>query len=182
MLANRTLFIASVLVSAMLGIGTAHAEPASTKSGKKQRAKTTSTKPLYSAERSLSRQAKLARARAAAMAREMAAAPRYKMDASGDMVPDVHAAAAIIYDPETNKVLWEENSQDQRSIASITKMMTAVVFMDSNPDLSESVVIERGDTFPNPTSAYRSSSFASPYSERTPSIAFSAISFRQGTR
>ena len=72
------------------------------------------------------------------MAREMAITPlpRYKMDASGDIVPDLRAAAAIIYDPETNQVLWEENSQSQRSIASITKMMTAVVFMESNPDLT----------------------------------------------
>ena len=45
---------------------------------------------LYSAERSLTRKATLARARANAMAREMAEVlPRYKVDASGDMVPDV---------------------------------------------------------------------------------------------
>ena len=69
------------------------------------------------------------------MAHEMAVTPlpRYKMDASGDLVPDLRAAAAIIYDPETNQVLWEENSQSQRSIASITKMMTAVVFMERQP-------------------------------------------------
>jgi len=56
-------------------------------------------KALYSAQRSLSRQAALARARDAATAREMAdsAVPRYKVDAGGDLVPDVHAAAAIIY-------------------------------------------------------------------------------------
>src|SRR5215510_9373109 len=49
-----------------------------------------------------------ARARAAAMAREMAdtVIPRYKVDASGDLVPDVHAAAAIVYDPVTNQVLF----------------------------------------------------------------------------
>ena len=71
------------------------------------------------------------------MAREMADTPlpRYKVDASGDLVPDVRAAAAIIYDPETNQVLWEENSQNQRSIASITKVMTATVFLENNPDL-----------------------------------------------
>jgi len=56
------------------------------------------------------------------MAREIAdtVLPRYKVDASGDLVPDVRAAAAIIYDTETKQVLWEENSQSQRSIASIT--------------------------------------------------------------
>src|SRR4029434_3643566 len=80
---------------------------------------------LYSASRSLSRKARLARARAVAMAREIAETtlPRYKVDASGDLVPDVRAAAAVIYNPETNAILWEENAQDQRSIASITKVM-----------------------------------------------------------
>jgi D-alanyl-D-alanine endopeptidase (penicillin-binding protein 7) len=104
---------------------------------------------LYSADRSLSRKAKLARARAVAMSREMAETtlPRYKVDASGDLVPDVRAAAAIIYDPETNQILWEENSQSQRSIASITKMMTATVFLEDNPDLSESVTVARSDVF-----------------------------------
>ena len=59
--------------------------------------------------------------------------PRYKVDASGDLVPDLRAAAAIIYDPETNEVLWEENSQTERSIASITKVMTATVFLENDP-------------------------------------------------
>ena len=71
--------------------------------------------------------------------------PRYKVDASGDLVPDVRAAAAIIYDPETNEMLWEENSQSQRSIASITKVMTATVFLENNPDLSQPVTVARSD-------------------------------------
>jgi D-alanyl-D-alanine endopeptidase (penicillin-binding protein 7) len=96
-----------------------------------------SARPLYSPERSLSRKAKLTRARAIAM------------------VPDVRAAAAIIYDPETNQVLWEENSQSQRSIASITKMMTAVVFMEGNPDLMEPVTIERSDVYQASTTHLR---------------------------
>lgn len=73
------------------------------------------------------------------------ALPRYKVDASGDLVPDVRAAAAIIYNPETNEIVWEENSLSQRSIASITKVMTAVVFLDSDPDLTEQVAIARSD-------------------------------------
>lgn len=105
-------------------------------------------KPAYSAQRSVSRRARLARARAAT-AREMAdtIVPRYKVDASGDLVPDVRAAAAIIYDPDTNQVLWEENSQSQRSIASITKVMTAVVFLESTPDLTQPVTVARSDVF-----------------------------------
>jgi len=83
------------------------------------------------------------------MAREMTESilPRYKVDASGDLVPDVRAAAAIIYDPETNQILWEENSQSQRSIASITKMMTATVFFENNPDLTQPVTVAKSDVF-----------------------------------
>jgi serine-type D-Ala-D-Ala endopeptidase (penicillin-binding protein 7) len=90
-----------------------------------------------------------ARARATATAREMAdtAVPRYKVDASGELVPDVHAAAAIIYNPETNQVLFEENGLDQRSIASITKVMTATVFLEDNPDVTRQITIARSDVF-----------------------------------
>jgi len=107
------------------------------------------TAPVYSAERSQTRKTTLARARAVAMAREMAdtALPRFKVDAGGDLVPDLRAAAAIVYNPTTNEVLWEENSQDQRSIASITKVMTATVFLESDPDLTQEVVVNRADVF-----------------------------------
>ena len=103
----------------------------------------------YSAVRSRSRKAKLAVARARATAREMAdtVLPRYKVDASGGLVPDVRAAAAIIYDPDTNEILWEENAQTQRSIASITKVMTATVFLENSPDLSQPVTIARSDVY-----------------------------------
>jgi D-alanyl-D-alanine endopeptidase (penicillin-binding protein 7) len=156
MLARNTILIGSLVVSSLFVAAPAHAEAAAPKTAKKAAAKT-APRPLYSAERSLTRQAKLARARAAAMAREAAATqlPRYKTDEAGETVPDVRAAAAIIYDPETGKVLWEENSQDQRSIASITKMMTAVVFMETNPDLQQDVVMARSDTFQASTTHLR---------------------------
>jgi D-alanyl-D-alanine endopeptidase (penicillin-binding protein 7) len=94
-----------------------------------------------------SRRAAVARAKAATRARQAAevAQPRFKLDESGALVPDVRAEAAIIYNPETGKVLWETNSQDQRSIASITKVMTAVVFLENDPDLSETIVVTPAD-------------------------------------
>jgi D-alanyl-D-alanine endopeptidase (penicillin-binding protein 7) len=105
--------------------------------------------PVYSAARAQTRKQKLAIARAQATAREMAdtVLPRYKVDASGDLVPDVRAAAAIVYDPDTNHVLFEENAQTQRSIASITKVMTATVFLENSPDLSQPVTVARSDVF-----------------------------------
>jgi serine-type D-Ala-D-Ala endopeptidase (penicillin-binding protein 7) len=72
--------------------------------------------------------------------------PRFKIDATGALVPDVRAAAAIIYNPLTQQVLWEENSQDPRSIASITKVMTATVLLEADPDLAREVVVDRSDT------------------------------------
>jgi serine-type D-Ala-D-Ala endopeptidase (penicillin-binding protein 7) len=101
----------------------------------------------YSASSSRARRARLARARAAARAQQVreAQVPRFKLDDSGALVPDIRAAAAIIYNPENGQVLWESNSTDQRSIASITKVMTAAVFLENNPDLTEEVVIQRSD-------------------------------------
>ena len=133
--------------------------------------KTTSTakKPAqkkYSASSSAARKARLARARAAARAREQARlrrlralqeamTPRFKPNANGDMVPDVRAAAAIIFDPQTGQVLWEENGQDQRSIASITKVMTALVFLEDNPDLTQVITIQRSDVYAASTTYLR---------------------------
>ena len=67
-------------------------------------------------------------------------------EVTGALVPDLRADAAIIYDVKTGEVLWEQNAQDQRSIASITKVMTAVVTLEGNPDLTQEVVIVRDDT------------------------------------
>lgn len=105
-------------------------------------------KASYSSQASRARAKALAKARLAArlrLARD-SAVPRFKTDATGTVVPDLHAAAAIIYDPQTHQVLWEENSHDQRSIASITKVMTAVVFIESDPDMAQVVTVDRADT------------------------------------
>ena len=140
---RKSLFwIAPAALLSLVSISATPAFAAPTKAHPKRSA-------VYSAARAQTRKAKLSQARAVAMAREIAdtVLPRYKVDASGDLVPDVRAAAAIIYDPETNQVLWEENSQRQRSIASITKVMTATVFLENDPALTQPVTIARSDVF-----------------------------------
>jgi D-alanyl-D-alanine endopeptidase (penicillin-binding protein 7) len=62
-------------------------------------------------------------------------------------VPRVRAQAAIILDPVTGETLWERNSHDVRPIASITKVMTVMLFLDQAPDLSREVVISRRDVY-----------------------------------
>jgi len=156
---NAHFWIGPFALVSLISIGLTPAE-AATRSRAKARATATARSAghtAYSAARSQSRKMKLARARAVVMAREMAdtVLPRYKVDAGGDLVPDVHAAAAIIYNPETNQVLWEENSQSQRSIASITKVMTATVFLENNPDLAEPVTVARSDVFQASTTHLR---------------------------
>jgi len=109
----------------------------------------------YSASASQARKARLARARAAARTREIvrmralhdAMTPHFKTDANGELVPDLRAAAAIIFNPANGQVLWEENAQEKRSIASITKVMTTVVFLEDNPDLNQEVTVERSDVY-----------------------------------
>jgi serine-type D-Ala-D-Ala endopeptidase (penicillin-binding protein 7) len=128
------------------------AQTASTASGQKTPARATAKKPTakkktYSATTARARRAQLARARAAARARELKElqTPRFRVDEFGREVPDVRAEAAIIYNPETGEILWENHSKDQRSIASITKVMTALVFLESNTPLSSIVTVQRSD-------------------------------------
>jgi D-alanyl-D-alanine endopeptidase (penicillin-binding protein 7) len=113
--------------------------PSKSATAKKTSAK---AKPTYSAAAARARRARLARARSVAYL----AQPRFKTDASGAIVPDIRAEAAIIYNPETGQVLWEEKAFDQRSIASITKVMTAICTLEDDPDLSEEYMVDRADT------------------------------------
>lgn len=104
-------------------------------------------KPAYNAAAAKARRERLARARAAARAREAkeAQTPRFKVDEFGQQVPDVRAEAAIIYNPVTREVLWSSNAESERSIASITKVMTALVVLESGMDLHEPVKVVSSD-------------------------------------
>jgi serine-type D-Ala-D-Ala endopeptidase (penicillin-binding protein 7) len=102
----------------------------------------TKPKPTYSAAAVRARRASLAQSRSLAYL----AQPRFKTDANGATVPDIRAEAAIIYNPVTGQVLWEEKAYDQRSIASITKVMTAVCTLEDGPDLAEEFMVDRADT------------------------------------
>jgi D-alanyl-D-alanine endopeptidase (penicillin-binding protein 7) len=152
-------FYAGLWLSFQLVFGAAvlHAEPA----GQSTTTKTTATKTSakkYSAASARARRAKLARARAAAAARDAreAAQPRFKLDPTGSLVPAIRAEAGIIYNPTTGEVLWEEHSLDQRSLASITKTMTALVFIQENPDVDREVDIVRSDVYRASTTYLRS--------------------------
>ena len=58
---------------------------------------------------------------------------------------EVRATSVIIVDKESNKVLWQKNSDEVESIASITKLMTALVFLENNPGWETEVKINTTD-------------------------------------
>ena len=51
-------------------------------------------------------------------------------------------SAALIYDPEQNKILHQQGEDQVRPIASITKLMTAMVVLESKNDLSVMVTLD----------------------------------------
>jgi D-alanyl-D-alanine endopeptidase (penicillin-binding protein 7) len=55
----------------------------------------------------------------------------------------VYARNAIVLDPQTGEVLYEKNSSSTVPIASLTKLMTAMVFLEQNPDLTRAAEVTR---------------------------------------
>lgn len=53
----------------------------------------------------------------------------------------ISAAGAVLMDGDTGRVLWERDSHTPRLIASTTKLMTALVALESGHDLEEAVTI-----------------------------------------
>ena len=64
------------------------------------------------------------------------------------------AASAILIDAESGRVLYEHNAHEKRYIASITKLMTALVAMESGHSLDEVVTIKKEYTGAEGSSMY----------------------------
>ena len=63
-----------------------------------------------------------------------------------NILPTAHgmgtsAGSAILMEAESGRVLYEQDADRPRLIASVTKLMTALVAVESHPDLSEVVTI-----------------------------------------
>lgn len=57
----------------------------------------------------------------------------------------VWARSAVMFDPVTNELLYQKNAAASVPIASLTKLMTAMVFLDQEPDMGRSVEVTRAD-------------------------------------
>jgi D-alanyl-D-alanine endopeptidase (penicillin-binding protein 7) len=62
-------------------------------------------------------------------------------------VGGVYARSAVVLDPVTNEVLFAKNAASTAPIASLTKLMTAMVFLDQEPDLGREVEITRAEIY-----------------------------------
>jgi D-alanyl-D-alanine endopeptidase (penicillin-binding protein 7) len=59
----------------------------------------------------------------------------------------VYARNAILLDPITDSVLYQKNAETPAPIASLTKLMTAMVFLEQKPDLSREVEVTREELY-----------------------------------
>jgi D-alanyl-D-alanine carboxypeptidase/D-alanyl-D-alanine endopeptidase (penicillin-binding protein 7) len=53
--------------------------------------------------------------------------------------------SVLVVEDDTGKILLEKNSNVQVPIASLTKLMTAMVVLDSHPDMDEPISIDKSD-------------------------------------
>jgi D-alanyl-D-alanine endopeptidase (penicillin-binding protein 7) len=59
--------------------------------------------------------------------------------------PGISAKAAIVVDAQTGRAIYSKNKDLQLPIASLTKLATALVFLNTNPDLNRVISITRHD-------------------------------------
>jgi D-alanyl-D-alanine carboxypeptidase (penicillin-binding protein 5/6) len=57
----------------------------------------------------------------------------------------IDSSSSIAIDRDSGTVLWNDDSTARRPIASITKLMTAYVFLNSNPDLDKTYELQKED-------------------------------------
>jgi D-alanyl-D-alanine endopeptidase (penicillin-binding protein 7) len=77
------------------------------------------------------------------MARDVVRAPRKIKPESLGVVTT--ASTALIVDAVSGTVLYEKNIKEARAIGSLTKLMTAMVFLSGEPDLTAPAIIESAD-------------------------------------
>jgi serine-type D-Ala-D-Ala endopeptidase (penicillin-binding protein 7) len=58
---------------------------------------------------------------------------------------NITAQAAAVMDKDSGAILWQKNADQVRSLASITKLMTALVFLENNPGWDTQVTLEKRD-------------------------------------
>ena len=58
---------------------------------------------------------------------------------------NITAQSAVVIDAASGQILWQRNPDLVLPMASLTKLMTAIIFLETNPDFSKEVTIEEND-------------------------------------
>ena len=66
-------------------------------------------------------------------------------DLTKDGMPNLQSHAFMVFDPTTGRALFSKNADQAVPIASITKVMTAMVVLDAKLDMDEPVVVDKED-------------------------------------
>ncbi len=66
-------------------------------------------------------------------------------DETSDGKPNLHSASAIVLDQINGTELFGKNTDNLQPIASITKLMTAMIILDGKQDMDESITITHDD-------------------------------------
>jgi D-alanyl-D-alanine carboxypeptidase len=64
---------------------------------------------------------------------------------SGKNASEIYASSSYAFDRDSGTVLSEDNADEVRPIASISKLMTAYVFLSNNPDLDKIYELKKSD-------------------------------------
>ncbi|MGZ5200605.1 MAG: serine hydrolase [Telluria sp.] len=79
------------------------------------------------------------------MIKKLFAAALMSMSAAAAMAVPFGSQSVLVVEDDTGKVLLEKNADRQVPIASLTKLMTAMVVLDAKPNMDEPIEIEKAD-------------------------------------
>lgn len=68
-----------------------------------------------------------------------------KKENSNSLGIETTARSAVVFDRDAGEILFEKNSREKISLASLTKLMTALVALDENPDWDKIIRLTRAD-------------------------------------
>ena len=112
------------------------------------RTKSRTTASAHVTRKTLARRAVVARAGRRSSARQAVAARRTRSRRHRALAPPrggVYARNAVVIDPATDQVLFEKQSLQTVPIASLTKLMSAMVFLEQKPDLRRMAEVTRDE-------------------------------------
>ncbi len=68
-----------------------------------------------------------------------------KADLNADGEPNLASTGVMVFDPQTGQTLYSKNADQAHPIASITKLMTAMIVLDSKLDMDEPIALSSDD-------------------------------------